>query len=237
MPNKTSAQTSQSLQTSKYTSELLSRLNARNPISDLQNHPPPTGRVRTYASVTRPTSQSTSTQISTNSTHTELREIKAAITTLQTHEKATDAHQLKDINLAISELATAATLTNTTLTNTAGEKENIIRELTAQQDQQFRQITQHQDQQMDKMLESFQKFIQEMMRDMFTQVSTQMTSLLTSLLPMITNSQPTRTPAVPQYAPQQFTHPMQHVSPQLVPYPPPPMLPGGHLSTVVSTPS
>ena len=41
MPNKTTAQTTQSLQTSKYTSELLSRLNARTPLSELQNHPPP----------------------------------------------------------------------------------------------------------------------------------------------------------------------------------------------------
>ena len=95
---------------------------------------------------------------------------------------------MKDINFATTELTTAATLTNTTLTNTAGEKENIIRELTTKQEQQDKRITQHQDQQMDKMLESFQKFVREMMSDMFTQISSQMNSLLTSLLPMITNT-------------------------------------------------
>ena len=238
IPNKNAAQTTQIIQTNKYTSDLLTRLNARKPLTLTQNHPPQTGRVRSYASVTQPaTVVTTQTQAGTHSNSLELREIKAVLTSLQTQDKAAEEKKMKDINFAITELKTAATLTTSTLTNTAGEKENLLRELTEKQDQQYGRITQHQDQQMDKMLESFQKFIREMMRDMFTQISSQMNSLLTSLLPMITNTHSQRSPATPQYPPQQYSHPMQHVNPQLVTFQTPPMLPGGHLSTVVPTPS
>ena len=239
IPLKNLAQTTQLLQNNKYTSELLTRLNARQPLTETQNHPPQTGRVRSYASVTHPaTAVTDQSYAGTQSTSLELREIKAVLTSLKTHDKEVEEKKMQDINIAISELKTAATLTTSTLTNTAGEKDTLLRELTEKQDQQYGRITQHQDQQMDKMLESFQKFIREMMRDMFTQISSQMNSLLTSLLPMITNTHTQRQPTPLQYPSQQYSpHPLQHASPQLVTFQPPPMLSGGHLSTVAPTPS
>ena len=238
IPTKHAAQTTQTTHANQYTSALLMRLNARTQITIPRNHPPQTGRVRSYATVTQPvTVGPTQTQSVQHSNSLELREIKAALTSLKSQDKAAEEEKMKDIKFAITELKTAATLTTSTLTNTAGEKENLLRELTEKQDQQYGRITQHQDQQMDKMLESFQKFIREMMRDMFAQISSQMNSLLTSLLPMITSTQPQRSPPTPQYQQQQFSHPMQQMNPQLVTFQNPPMHPGGHLSTVVPTPS
>ena len=52
IPNKNSAQMTQSIQTKKYKSNLLTRLNTQTPLTETQNHQPQNGQVQSYALVT-----------------------------------------------------------------------------------------------------------------------------------------------------------------------------------------
>ena len=121
IPLRNTEQTSNTTQQNEYTSALLLRLKQRPTPTIIHHTPPPTGRIRSYATVASHNTPTLITQTSKEQEdrarqHTaELKEIRKAITSIQGPTRPED-QIIKDMTLAINKMKSAATKTTSTLT-------------------------------------------------------------------------------------------------------------------------
>lgn len=141
IPLKNTAKTVNIVNTSKYTNALLMHMQRQPTPTLIHKHPPPTGRIGLYALVI----EQQTVIVITNSTqgygppsHTaELLEIEQVINSIQSRAPRVEDRQIKDMNIAINKLKTAATLTTSTLTDFDGSRINLLQGTLKKQEQQL----------------------------------------------------------------------------------------------------